>query len=87
MAFGGDDDRRGKRKMTEPHDKDPPRRGHGRTTAGRGAARDRGRRDQLIQEEENLERVGIPSLLVLVQIPLLILRSLTEATLEITQRR
>ena len=54
MASGGDDDRRGKQKMAEPRDKDPPRRGQGRTAAGsstiagRGAARDRGRRDQLI---------------------------------------
>ena len=54
MAFGGDDDRRGKRKMVEPHDKDPPLHGRGWTTvgkstvAGRGAARDRGRRNQLI---------------------------------------
>ena len=64
MAFGGDDDRRGKRKMAEPHDKDTPWHGRGRTiagnnsAAGRGAARDRGRRDQLIQEEENLERAS-----------------------------
>ena len=54
MASRGDDDRRGKRKMVEPHDKDPPRRSRGRTAAGnssaasRGAARDRLRRDQLI---------------------------------------
>ena len=68
MASGGDDDRRGKRKMAEPHDKDPPRCGHGRivvgssSATGRGSARDRERRDRLIQEE-NLERAGctIPS--------------------------
>ena len=54
MASGGDHNRRGKRKMAEPRDKDPPRCGHGRTligissAAGRVAARDRGRRDQLI---------------------------------------
>ena len=48
--------------MTEAQDKDPPHHGHGRTTGGsssasaRGAARDKGRRDQMIQE--NLERVG-----------------------------
>ena len=48
MAFEGDDDRRGKRKMTEPRDKQMPRRGRGRTTrgssnvAGRDVARDRG---------------------------------------------
>ena len=49
--------------MTEARDKDPPRRGHGRTAGGsssavaRGAARDKGRRDQMIQEE-NLERAS-----------------------------
>ena len=49
--------------MIEPHDKQMPHRGHGRTTwgsnsvVGRGDASDRGRRDQLIQEE-NLERAG-----------------------------
>ena len=54
MAFEGDDDRRGKRKMTEPRDKQMPHRGHGRTAggsssaAGRDTARDRGRRDQMI---------------------------------------
>ena len=54
MASGGEDDRRGKRKMTEPHDKQMPRHGHGRTTGGshvavgRGDASDRGRSDQLI---------------------------------------
>ena len=64
MASGGEDDRRGKRKMTEPRDKQMPHRGHGRTiggsssAVGRGDASDRGRRDQLIREEENLERAG-----------------------------
>ena len=64
MASGGDDDRRGKRKMTEPQDKQMPRWGHGRTTggnssaAGRDVARDRGKRDQMIEDEENLERTG-----------------------------
>ena len=64
MAAGGDDDRKGKRKMTEPRDKQMPRHGHGRTTGGsssavgRDIARDRGRRDQMIQDEENLERAG-----------------------------
>ena len=54
MASGGEDDRRGKRKMTEPHDKQMPRHGSGRITGGsssalgRGDAIDRGRRDQLI---------------------------------------
>ena len=50
--------------MIEPWDKQMPRRGRGRTTGGsssvvgRDVARDRGRRDQMIQDEENLERVG-----------------------------
>ena len=50
--------------MTEPQDKQMHRRGHGRTiggsssAAGRDVARDRGRRDQMIQDEENLERAG-----------------------------
>ena len=50
--------------MTEPRDKQMPHRGCGRTTGGsssavaKGDASDRGRRDQLIQEEENLEMVG-----------------------------
>ena len=54
MASGGEDDRRGKRKMTEPHDKQMPCRCRGRTiggsssVAGRDVARDRGRRDQMI---------------------------------------
>ena len=63
MSSRGDDDWRGKRKMTEPRDNQMPHRGHGRTTGGsssavdRDIARDRGRRDQMIQEE-NLERAG-----------------------------
>ena len=50
--------------MTEPRDKQMPRRGRGRTTGGSSSAtgrdvvRDRGRRDQMIQDEENLERDG-----------------------------
>ena len=50
--------------MTEPHDKQMPHHGHGRTIGGssnvasRDVARDRGRRDQMIQEEEKLERAG-----------------------------
>ena len=50
--------------MTEPRDKQMPHHGHDRTTggggsvAGRDVARDRGRRDQMIQDEENLERAG-----------------------------
>ena len=50
--------------MTEPHDKQMPHCSRGRTTGGsssavgRGDASDRGRRDQLIQEEENLEMAG-----------------------------
>ena len=34
MASGGDDDRRGKRKMDEPHDKQAPHCGHGITVDG-----------------------------------------------------
>ena len=70
MAFGGDDDRRGKRKMTEPCDKQMPRHGRGRTTGGssravgRDVARHRGRRDQMIQDEENLERAGVAPLVL-----------------------
>ena len=64
MASGGEDDQRGKWKLTEPRDKAMPCRGCGRTiagnssTVGRGDASDRGRRDQLIQEEKNLDRAG-----------------------------
>ena len=63
MASGDEDDRRGKRKLAEPRDKQMPHCGRGRTTGddnsavGRGDASDRRRRDQLIQEE-NLERAG-----------------------------
>ena len=48
--------------MTEPWDKQMPRRGRAgpqggsSSAAGRDVARDRGRRDQMIQDEENLER-------------------------------
>ena len=48
MSSRCDDDRRGKRKMTEPQDKQMPHRGRGRTiggssnAAGRDIARDRG---------------------------------------------
>ena len=54
MASRGDDDRRGKRKMAEPHDKKMPHHGRGRTiggsssATGRDVARDIGRRDQII---------------------------------------
>jgi len=54
MSSRGDDDRREKRKMTEPRDKQMLRHGRGRTiggsssAAGRDIARDRGRRDQMI---------------------------------------
>ena len=64
MSSGCDDDRKGKRKMTEPRDKQMPHRGRGRTTGGSSSAigryvtRDRGRRDQMIQDEENLERAS-----------------------------
>ena len=50
--------------MTKPHDKQMSRCGRGRTTGGsssavgRGDDSDRGRKDLLIQEEENLERAG-----------------------------
>ena len=50
--------------MIEPWDKQMPHCGRGRTTggsnsaAGRDVARDRGMRDQMIQDEENLERAG-----------------------------
>ena len=48
MTSGGDDDRRGKRKMIEPRDKQMPRCGRGRPTrgsssvVGRDVTRDRG---------------------------------------------
>ena len=70
MASEGDHDRRGKRKMTEPWDKQMPHRGHGKTiggsssATGRDIARDRGRRDQMIQDEENLERAGVAPLVL-----------------------
>ena len=59
----GDYDRRGKQKMNKQRDKDPPRRGRGRsTTAGSSAAPrglgDRGRREQYIEDEERLEMIG-----------------------------
>ena len=50
--------------MTDPWDKQMPCRGRRSTTggssraAGRDIARDRERRDQMIQEEENLERAS-----------------------------
>ena len=50
--------------MTKPRDKPTPWRGRVRIAGGsssaaaRGDPRDRGRRDQMIQEEENLERAG-----------------------------
>ena len=58
-----DDDRRGKRKMVESRDKDPPHRGHGRSPAtSSGAALrghgDRGRHEQYIENEERLEMTG-----------------------------
>ena len=54
MSSIGDDDWRGKRKMTEPRDKQMPHHSRGRTTggsrsaAGRDVATDRGRRDQMM---------------------------------------
>ena len=56
--------------MTEPWDKQMPHRGHGKTiggsssATGRDIARDRGRRDQMIQDEENLERAGVAPLVL-----------------------
>ena len=50
--------------MTKPRDKQMPHHGHGRTiggsssAAGRDVARHRGRREQMIQDEKNLERAG-----------------------------
>jgi len=38
MASRGDDDRRGKRKMFEPRDKQMPHRGRGRTRGGSSSA-------------------------------------------------
>ena len=38
MASGGEDDRRGKRKLTKPRDRPMPRHGCGRTTAGSSSA-------------------------------------------------
>ena len=38
MASEGDDDRRGKRKMIEPQDKQMPHRGRGRTIGGSSSA-------------------------------------------------
>ena len=74
--------------MTEPRDKQMPHHGRGRTiggsssAAGRDVAKDRGRRDQMIQEEENLERAGRTILQVLAQILHIILRSLIGTTSE-----
>ena len=69
-----------------------PRRGRGRTTGGSSnatgidIARDRGRRDQMIQEEENLERAGRTIPLGACPDTPLILRSLTRATSESIMR-
>ena len=59
----GDYDRRGKRKMNKQRDKDPPRRGRGRSiVAGSSVAlrglSDRGRRVQYIEDEKRLEMIG-----------------------------
>jgi hypothetical protein len=59
----GDDDRRGKRKMVDQRDKDPPRRGQGMSIAAGSSAAprghgDRGRREQYIKNEERLEMTG-----------------------------
>ena len=55
-----DDDRRGKRKMVESRDMDPPHCCHGRSTAASSGAAlrgrgDRGRHEQYIEDEERLE--------------------------------
>ena len=66
----GVNDRRGKRKMNEQRDKDPPRRGRGRSiaegssVAPRGLG-DRGRREQYIEDEERLEMIGHTTMLFL----------------------
>ena len=59
----GDNDRMGKRKMNEQRDKDPPHRGHGRSTTADSSAAprglgDRGRCEQYIEDEERLEMIG-----------------------------
>ena len=59
----GDNDRRGKRKMNEQRDKDPPHRGRGRSIAVGGSAAprglgDKGRREQYIEDKERLEMIG-----------------------------
>ena len=58
-----DDDRRGKRKMVESRDKDPPHRGRGRSAAASSGAAsrgrgDRGRCEQYIKDEERLGMTG-----------------------------
>ena len=49
--------------MNKQRDKDPPRRGRGRSTAVDSSAAprgpgDRGRREQYIEDEERLEMIG-----------------------------
>ena len=58
-----DNDRRGKRKMNEQRDKDPPHCGRGRSTAADSSAVPRGlgyrgRQVQYIEDEERLEMIG-----------------------------
>jgi len=59
----GDNDQRGKRKMNEQRDKDPPHRGQGRSTAACSSVAPRGlgdrrRHEQYIEDEERLEMIG-----------------------------
>ena len=58
-----DNDRKVKRKMNEQRDKDPPRRGRGRSTATSSSVAlrgldDRRRRVQYIEDEKRLEMTG-----------------------------
>ena len=58
-----DDNRRGKTKMVESRDKDPPCCGHGRLAAANSGVAprghgDRGRHEQYIEDEERLEMTG-----------------------------
>jgi len=55
MSSGGDDERRVKRKHDAPREKPLSRHGRG-ATGSSGVARDRGSRDEQIQQEEALER-------------------------------
>ena len=59
----GDNERRGKRKMNEQRDKDPPHRGRGRSIAAGSSAAprtlsDKGRHEQYIKDEERMDTIG-----------------------------